>query len=385
MIMLKIKHYQTVKEKFIYGYFVVFLGGASLGFVVRLLVEQYVIAFLDIVAIAIVIGLVYDYEKRHDVKFTSLVLFWMISIFMFYYIYHLGYDITIFQLMPIPVAAAMTLDTKTYKRHSFLFLLLFFLLMSYGFYHKENYTYLQDTKFVAQGFIILMFSFASGFVYHYSINKFNEKLQETNTLLSQSNIEKTALLKEVHHRVKNNLNMMTSILGLQEDTAKTEDMRVFITQNRLRIKSIALVHELLYKESNFKSIQVNEYIQNLIRHITTLTKNDKLTLTVNIEKITFNTDDIIHIGIIINELMTNSLKYAFDNNGGNIDLSLHHIENHYELDYKDNGKGADGKELDNDGFGTNLIKLSAEHLNGTIEIYAEKGLHTKITFRGTQI
>jgi len=383
--MLNIKHYQNVKEKFIYGYFVVFLVGASLGFIIRLLVEQYVIAFLDIVAISIVLWIVYDYEKRHNMKFTSLLLFWMISIFMFYYIYHLGYDITIFQLMPIPVAAAMTLDTKTYKQHSFLFFILFCLLMAYGFYHKENYPYLQDTKYVAQAFIILMFSFASGFVYHYSINKFNEKLQDTNTLLSESNIEKTALLKEVHHRVKNNLNMMTSILGLQEDSAKSEKMRLFITQNRLRIKSIALVHELLYKESNFKSIQIEEYIQNLISHIITLSKNNKLTLNITIEEITFNTDDIIHIGIIINELMTNSLKYAFDDNAGHIDLALSRIDNHYELDYKDNGKGADGIELENDGFGTNLIKLSAEHLNGIIEINISEGLHTKITFRGTRI
>ncbi len=381
--MLNIKHYQTVKEKFLYGYFVGFLVGASIGFMVRLLVGQYIIAFLDIVAIAIVLWLVYDYEKRRDVVFSSLVLFWMISLFMFYYIYHLGYDITIFQLLPIPIAAAMTLDTKTYKRHSILFILLFFMLMAYGFYHKEHYPFLQDSKFVAQSFIIIMFSFAAGFVWHHTINKFNEELQETNTLLTQSNEEKTALLKEVHHRVKNNLNMMTSILGLQEEPSKTEEMRLFIEQNRLRIKSIALVHELLYKESDFKSISIHEYIQNLVAHIVPMSKTNPIKTTLKIEDIIFNTDDIIHLGIIINELMTNSLKYAFDNNTGEINITLKRVDNDYVLHYKDNGKGIDEKEEKSEGFGLDLIRLSCEHLNGNLHIYTKEGLHTKIIFKGT--
>ena len=116
--MLNTKHYKTSKSKFLYGYFVVFLIGASIGFVVRLLVGQYIIAVLDIIAISIVLWVVYDYEKRHNIEFSSLMLFWMISLFMFYYIYHLGYDITIFQIMPIPVAAAMTLSNLTFAPKS---------------------------------------------------------------------------------------------------------------------------------------------------------------------------------------------------------------------------------------------------------------------------
>ena len=380
------KHYETSKEKFLYGYFIVFLVGASIGFVIRLLIEQYIIAVLDIVAISIVLWVVYDYETRHDIDFSSLVLFWMISLFMFYYIYHLGYDNTIFQLLPIPLSAAMILNTQTYKKHMFVFLLLFFLLMAYGFYHKENYPTLQDTTFVAQASIIIMFAFAAGFVYHYSINKYNEKLLETNTRLLQANEEKTYLLQEIHHRVKNNLNMMTSILGLQEASAKTDTMRIFIEQNILRIKSIALVHELLYQEKNFTSIPLDTYVNNLVRHIISLSKHQSITLTKKIEDIKLNTDDIIHIGIIINELMTNSLKYAFEQkiDDGTIEIEIKRIDNHYLLHYSDNGTGMDDVKLEDTGFGLRLIGLSVEHLNGVVKSYTREGLHTEIVFKGTQ-
>jgi len=379
------KYYETSKEKFLYGYFVVFLVGASIGFVVRILVEQYIIAFLDVVAISIVLWVVYDYEKRRDIDFSSLVLFWMISLFMFYYIYHLGYDNTIFQLLPIPLAAAMTLNTQTYKKHMSMFFLLFFLLMLYGFYHKENYTTLQDTTFVAQAFIIIMFAFSSGFVYHYSINKYNEKLLESNVLLVQANEEKTYLLQEVHHRVKNNLNMMTSILGLQEESAKTDTMRTFIEQNILRIKSIALVHELLHQEKNFKSIHLDTYINNLLKHIISISKHDTIELHIDVEDIKLNTDDIIHIGIIINELMTNSLKYAFAHTDGSIKIEIKRIDNNYLLHYSDNGKGIDKEKPEHAGFGLRLIGLSVEHLQGTMKSYTKDGLHTEILFKGTQI
>jgi len=378
------KHYETSKEKFLYGYFIVFLVGASIGFLVRLLVEQYIIAFLDVVAICIVLWVVYDYEKRRNIDFSSLVLFWMISLFMFYYIYHLGYDNTIFQLLPIPLAAAMTLNTQTYKKHMFVFLLLFFFLMAYGFYHKENYTNLQDTTFVAQAAIIFMFSFAAGFVYHYSINKYNEKLLDTNTLLMQANEEKTYLLQEVHHRVKNNLNMMTSILGLQEESATSDTMRMFIEQNILRIKSIALVHELLYQEKNFKSIHLDTYINNLVTHIISIAKYPNITLTINIEDVKLNTDDIIHIGIIVNELMTNSLKYAFEHTGDTIEIEIKRVNNNYLLYYSDNGKGIPKEELEHTGFGLRLIGLSVEHLQGVMKSYTKDGLHTEILFKGTQ-
>ena len=375
--------YKTSKEKFLYGYFLVFLVGASIGFLVRLSVGQYIIAFLDVVAILIVLWIVYDFEKRRDIEFSSLLLFWMISFFMFYYIYHLGYDITIFQLLPIPLAAAMTLSTKTYKRHSLLFAILFTLLMGYGFIHKENYPFLQNNAFVAEAFIIIMFSFAAGFVYHFTINKFNDQLQENNTLLAQSNREKTYLLKEIHHRVKNNLNMMTSILGLQEENAEDENIRIFIRQNTLRIKSIALVHELLYKETNFKDVNLHDYIHNLMHHILSISKQTHIHTHMEIDTIHLNTDDVIHVGIVVNELITNSLKYAFEQKKGTISITLKKAEEGYLLHYWDNGKGMSEETLQQGGFGLDLITLSVTHLEGEMSIDASNGFSCTSLFKGT--
>ena len=179
--------------------------------------------------------------------------------------------------------------------------------------------------------------------------------------------------------------MMTSILGLQEDTAKTQEMQTFIEQNRLRIKSIALVHELLYKEENFKSINLHNYIQSLITHILSISKNNQIDIHLNIEDIALCTDDIIHIGIILNELVTNSFKYAFEDHTGKIDIKLQRQDNDYTLHYSDNGKGMKHNELAHDGFGFRLIKLSIQHLNGSIQIDANKGFHTLILFKGTEL
>lgn len=375
--MLNKKSYISNEEKFLYGFFIALLIGISFSSVLRFIKQDYFIAGLNVIIILCTFLIVHRYEKLKNYTFTVLSLFWMTSIGIFIYIVYFDYSVHIFLAILIPLAGAMLLNSKDFMRHGTAFILIFTAIMLYGYSHKTQYYYLNDSNFIIGFILLFFFVIFFSYVYHTSIKQSYTKLQK-------ADYQKEVLLKEVHHRVKNNLNMMASILGLQEDSAKTEQMQDFIEQNRLRIKSIALVHELLYKESDFTSISLKTYIENLANYVLLITKSNAVVKHIDIEEISLNTDDIIHLGIIINELMTNSLKYAFTNNSGEISIVLQIIDNNYELHYKDNGKGIENTESTKDGFGLSLVNLSVEHLNGSMHTYTQNGLHTKITFKGTQ-
>ncbi len=368
--MLNIKHYQKPKERFLYGYFALFFFVTSIGGILRFWVEQYTIAALDVAAILVVALIMFDYERRHDVNFSSLLLFWFISFFLFFYIYHLGYGLEIIQIILVPLSASIVLNTRTFMRHGALFLLLFALLLGYGFAHKELYPYLQNDAFIAVTSIIFLFAMSFSVVYHKSTNQFYDSLEEANRLLAQANEEKTYLLQEIHHRVKNNLNLMTSILGLQAPESSSMEIQNFVQQNTLRIRSISLVHELLYQSQDLGNVNFHTYTEKLVAHIVNLTPTKKIDIVLNIDNIYFGSNTIIHLGIILNELITNSLKYAFPKDRGEITIELTKDADRYLLHYKDSGEeiNTDSKE----GFGLRLLHLSVQQLQGRLQTGEQK-------------
>ena len=150
-----------------------------------------------------------------------------------------------------------------------------------------------------------------------------------------------------------------------------------IEKNRLRIESIAMAHEILYKSNNFANIGFEEYISLLSQHI--LDNNKKIGLELSIIPLKLNIEDMIQFGIIINELITNSLKYAFSTDNGKITISLSKTDDKYTLLYKDNGCGM--SENTKTGFGQSLIKMSAQQLKATLNIKNSNGLQYSISFK----
>ena len=383
--MLNITHYKSPKERFLYGYFVLFLVVTSIGGILRFGVGQYTIAVLDVFAMLVVFTIAIDYEKRHDVNLSALLLFWVVSAFLFYYIFHLGYGLEIIQIILVPLSASIMLNTKTYMRHGAWFLVLFALLLSYGFMHKEQYPYLQDDAFIAVTTIIFLFAMSFSMVYHKSTNQFYDRLEKSNKLLAQANEEKTYLLQEIHHRVKNNLNLMTSILGLQAPEDSTHEIQTFVKQNTLRIKSISLVHELLYQSEDLGNVDFNAYVDRLATHILSLSPHKKIDVILHIDTIYFESNNIIHLGIILNELITNSVKHAFPENEGKITIGLKQETDGYVLHYADSG--TDKKEVDKnaEGFGLKLLNLSVRQLQGTLELNNKKGFDCTVYFKGERL
>jgi two-component sensor histidine kinase len=196
--------------------------------------------------------------------------------------------------------------------------------------------------------------------------------------------EKEILLKEVHHRVKNNLQIILSLINLQSNQTKDKEMVQFFEQTKNRIKSIALVHEKLYKSRDLSSINFEEYLNELIPNIYESFKaeNSNVFLKIEIEKIFMSIDIAISLALIINELVANSLKYAFPNNRkGQLYISLkQESDTIFILVLKDDGVGYSKEVNNNSGtLGLRLVNVLVEQLDGTISVNNSKGTEYIIT------
>lgn len=220
----------------------------------------------------------------------------------------------------------------------------------------------------------------SGIGFDITENKKNEER------ITQSLKEKEVLLKEVHHRVKNNMQVISSILNLQSSYVKDAYALNLLKECQNRIKSMAFIHESLYQTKNFESVNFSEYIttlsKNLVHTYSINSKNIKLVLT--LDKLFLNLDSSIPCGLIINEIISNSLKYAFpDNRDGIIFVTLKVDRNQVRIEAGDNGvgipQGIDIKYTET--LGLQLVDTLVEQINGTLVLERNKGTKFIIEFK----
>lgn len=198
--------------------------------------------------------------------------------------------------------------------------------------------------------------------------------------------ENEILLKEVHHRVKNNLQIINSLINIQSDYVSDPKATELFREIRNRIRTISLVHEKLYKSEDYGRINVKEYINMLVENlIDTYSYNKKIDLKLDLEVQHFNLNTIIPLGLLLNEIISNSFKYAFnDMNEGVIEIELHksNIKEEYTIIIGDNGKGFSNEVFDSETttLGLELIKILASQLNGNIEKIQKPGTHYILKF-----
>ena len=197
--------------------------------------------------------------------------------------------------------------------------------------------------------------------------------------------EKQILLQEIHHRVKNNLQIISSLLNLQLNDIETEKDRTLFMDSQNRIKSIALIHESLYQSKNLSKINFRDYTAKLISRLISIYKIDKIKITyqINMPNSEFNLKKAIPCGLILDELIINSLKYAFpDNQTGNIIISLSKNKKYFKLSVYDNGIGFDSQKVikQNQSLGFELITTLTKQLSGTYKLFNENGFGIEITF-----
>ncbi len=203
--------------------------------------------------------------------------------------------------------------------------------------------------------------------------------------------EKEVLLKEVHHRVKNNLQVISSILNLQSSYVKDEGTLQILKESQNRIKSMAFIHESLYQTKDFSSINFTEYIINLSQNLIHSYSNfeNEVKLNLDIQNVFLNLDLAIPCGLIINEIVSNALKYAFVDKTveGEITLKMKTSGDYLELKIGDNGKGLP-QNIDyrnTESLGLQLVVTLTDQLGGTIELDLKKGTNYTILFKHNQV
>ena len=194
--------------------------------------------------------------------------------------------------------------------------------------------------------------------------------------------EKEVLLKEVHHRVKNNLQIISSLLNLQSKYIKDDQALEMFKESRNRIRSMTLIHEKLYRSKDLANIDVAEYIQNLSSNLFRSYSAGRVSLKTQVDDILLGIDTAIPCGLIINELVSNSLKHAFPEKQGEIFVNLHRDDGSLTLIVSDNGVGfPENVDFRNtDSLGLQLVCTLTDQLDGAIELNRTGGTEFKITF-----
>ncbi|HEY3252269.1 MAG TPA: PAS domain S-box protein [Ignavibacteria bacterium] len=204
--------------------------------------------------------------------------------------------------------------------------------------------------------------------------------------LKDSLKEKETLLKEVHHRVKNNLQIIWSLIKLQSNNISDPRLLEIFGSVGSRVKSMALIHQTMYKSENFSKIDMKEYLNSYKDYIQQIysNKNSQVNLILNIEKIHLNMETAIPCGLLINELLTNSYKHAFpQNKKGTIEINFSSNGNgKFKLKFKDEGIGfPSGIDIQNsNSTGLTLIHALTDQIDGTIEVKNECGVEYNIVF-----
>ncbi len=208
--------------------------------------------------------------------------------------------------------------------------------------------------------------------------------KRTAEVLERALHEKEVLLKEVHHRVKNNLQIISSLLNLQAETLNDPRDRAVFMESESRVRSMALIHERLYKSEDFARVEFREYIESLVVSLFHTFGHGGVTYQVDVEEVRLPIDTAIPCGLIINELITNALKHAFpDGRSGRISVSLRQqTPDLFVLEVQDNGIGipedihpAEAKSL-----GLHLVSILTRQLQGHLEILREEGTLFRIRF-----
>ncbi len=363
-------HYRNL---FIYGAFMTIISAALIASVSDYLIGNHIDVLIDLIYGASAGLAFWRVLQTRNASVAAVQLFWIAASieFVFLYVHRVDFDL-IFAVF-IPLIAFIALPTRLIVLNLTLFyLLLIAFLVTAAVYDPDN-PFLHNNKYMIGYGLAHFFMISFGFFYHFAIKESLKRLE-------QSNREKTLLLHEIHHRVKNNLNFIAAILGLQSRSPIDPTAQTILEQNRHRIESIALLHNILYRSDTLGSLDTRTYLQLLTRSlIDTVGEEVPVDLQYSITPVKLGINTLMHLGILINEMMTNSLKYAAKPDGRiYINITFANQTDSYRLQYCDSGT-TDPNQLKR-GFGYSLIRLTARQLGGKLITTCEENLCYTLTF-----
>ncbi len=209
--------------------------------------------------------------------------------------------------------------------------------------------------------------------YHYStrLSLCQDKLQK--------NIdEKNFLIKEMHHRIKNNMQVMMGLLETQSFKVHDPKYKQMFQNHVDRIKAMSYLHQNLYDEKSRDMIEMSEYLGAIIKNLQLMTSNE---IQLHIDKCELEMHQALNVGLIVNEAVSNAVKYAYDDFDGTIDVTLTHKDGKCMLHIQDFGKGYDPDELGDETLGVSMIHDMAAFLNdSSVSVNSEFGVSIVVSF-----
>ncbi len=197
--------------------------------------------------------------------------------------------------------------------------------------------------------------------------------------------ERETLLREIHHRVKNNLQVISSLLNLQIGSMDDPEAKKAVQAGQHRVRSMALIHQKLYQNEEIHGVDTEDYLNNLVRELMTAfgIDEDNFSYKVDCSQLKLDIDTIIPLGLITNELITNAMKYAYDSSeNGILEVSLEEINNELSLKIRDNGKGMDQEQMEKvNSFGWKMIRSLSRKLKADIQVKNENGTLVELTLK----
>lgn len=222
------------------------------------------------------------------------------------------------------------------------------------------------------------------FLFLLSLLYFLYKNKKATGIIRAKNAEKELLLKEIHHRVKNNLEMVKSLIALQSAQIEDPATKEAMIASQHRVQSMGIIHQKLYQGKNLGAIEMKDYFINLSEGILdTFNAEDRVKIECAMDSLELDVDTAVPIGLIVNELLTNALKYAFpEDQEGVINISLEKdLDHNLKLEVKDNGVGkTTGIAPKGSGFGSQLIELLTRQLNRKMREHSDRGTHIEFDF-----
>jgi len=259
--------------------------------------------------------------------------------------------------------------------------------------NKAQEIRLENTTMV-RNFIVLAVLILLGFLYYrYRIKqKSNRQLEEQQKVINQKNIslenlvkEKEWLVKEIHHRVKNNFHIVMGLLGTQTEYLKTEEAIQAIAESQHRIQAMSLIHQKLYQSDNLSAINMVEYIHELVNYLRdSFTIHQSIQFKFDIDPIELELSHCIPLGLIMNEAITNSIKYAFPHNKEKVIIITfkNMSEHHLRLTISDNGIGLpaafNARHLNS--MGMKLMQGLSDDIDAEFSINNHNGIEIRLTF-----
>lgn len=255
-------------------------------------------------------------------------------------------------------------------------------LIKTQFYKNRNRTMNFLIIFGLVGMVIMLSMYFNIVKNRRQIKKQHEIIARNNVQLEEALHKRTMLLSEIHHRVKNNLQVIISLLLLKSEFSKEKDTKNFLNDLSTQVKGIALIHDQLYQSDEFDQINLGEYVQKLFENFNfILSEEHKFAYAIDISEIFINLETCLPLGIICTELINNSLKYArADGKILELSISVKKSGKDFLLTFKDNGSGFPDKSRTKRGLGTLLMNNMVRQLKGKINFYSHDGALTELTF-----